>query len=367
MKWLRKVTEGDPSYGAIFLDYLITLKHGIKTFSQMKTEKDTNDPISFSQEYCNIPWGSSSRSYYKVEFFDRKIKRPWRPWTKEFGKLSNNPYSIKRQDGEIRVMAVDVATRAGSSNDATIMSLARLLPTKAGYRTDVVYIESHEGVNTLKQVLRIKQLFFEFCAPEIGDVLVLDIKNSGIGIYDALTGITEDSDRDVEYLPIKIIENPQRIAKDIVEDLNDRAISPDAIPCVYPMVASASLNSSIASTFRTRLKDGLLNFIVVETRLEEYLIARKNKDVMDSAMRAYLLSPAVETTFMINECVSLEMSLTGGGENIRLEEQSTGRKDRFSSVSYLNWYVSLLELELLKEEDETDDFEEFSSMMMVLN
>jgi hypothetical protein len=318
-------------------------------------------------EYENVPWGSSTKSYFKVEFFNRSIKRPWRPWIKSFGKLSNNPYDIKRQSGEIRIISVDVATRAGQTNDATVMTLARLFPTRKGYRTDIVYIESMDGENTEKQALRIKQLFYEFCNPDLGDIIVLDIKNSGIGIYDSMTGVTADPERDLEYPAIKIMEYPENISDDVFEDLDGRALSPDAIPCVYPIAASAVLNSEIASSFRTRLKNKLLNFIVFETRLEEYLVGRDKKLFEDSHMRAYLLSPAIETTFMINECVSLEMSLSGGGENIKLEEQSGARKDRYSSVSYLNWFVSMMDIELLKEDKQTDELEEFLSVAVVIN
>jgi hypothetical protein len=47
IKWFRAMSNGDKSVGAMFLDYLITLNHGIKTFAQMRSEKDTNDPITF--------------------------------------------------------------------------------------------------------------------------------------------------------------------------------------------------------------------------------------------------------------------------------------------------------------------------------
>jgi hypothetical protein len=44
---------------------------------------------------------------------------------------------------------------------------------------------------------------------------------------------------------------------------------------------------------------------------------------------------------------------------IKLEEPEGARKDRYTSCSYLNYYVSLLDTELLKEEDTGDDMAEF--------
>jgi hypothetical protein len=49
------------------------------------------------------------------------------------------------------------------------------------------------------------------------------------------------------------------------------------------------------------------------------------------------------------------MSVSGG--NIKLVEPVGGRKDRYTSLSYGNYYVSLLDLELLKEtENDSDDW-----------
>lgn len=176
-KFLKQVVDGDPDVKGIFLDYLISLKHGIKTKKQMTKEKEKLDPISFLMEYGNIPYGSSSNSFYKLGLFNRTVKRGWRPIRDDIlvsGK--KNPYDIPKLSSEIRVISVDVAMRAGSTNDNTIIACARLVPSKKGWLTEICYMESYNGVNTYLQALRIKQLYKEFQ----GDALVLDIANAGV-------------------------------------------------------------------------------------------------------------------------------------------------------------------------------------------
>jgi chemotaxis receptor (MCP) glutamine deamidase CheD len=94
-----------------------------------------------------------------------------------------------------------------------------------------------------------------------------------------------------------------------------------------------------------------LSFLVDDNAMEEHLIRIGNKDIVnqeDVVLRAYLLAPAIQTNFLINECVSLEMSMTGGGQHIKLSEPSGSRKDRYSSASYGNYYISLLDQDLLR-------------------
>lgn len=343
------VTEKSKDIKVIFLDYLITLEHNIKSKKLMELEEKTLDSISWSQEYLNIPFGGSARAYYKTEFFKRSLKRAWLPRRIEDG-VGKNKYDIPRQPGEIRIMGCDLAFREGSSNDASVLTLLRCLETKKGYKTEVVYIESFSGRNSILQALRIKQLFFEF-AGEKNDIVVLDIANAGISVLEMLGQVTRDDDRDCEYLAMTIMEHPE-ISEKVYTELSEKCLTRDAFPYIFPISASAALNSTIATVFRDRLKRNMIKFLVDENVMEDHLIRRKNKDIIshnDHTMKAYLLSPSIQTNLLINECVSLDMSYTGGGKHIKLSEPNGFRKDRFSSLSYANYYISLLDNQLLKE------------------
>ncbi len=359
-KFLKQMAEGDPDIKGVFLDYPISIKHGIKTKKQMIKEMATLDPITFLMEYGNIPYGSSANSFYKLGLFDRNIKRGWKPITDDnYITTKKNPYDITKLPDEQRIVSVDVAMRAGSTNDNTIISCARLRPSRKGWITDVCYMESHNGKNTGYQALRIKQIFEEFQ----GDVLVLDIANAGIAVADALSSVTKDEVRGVEY-PAYTVMMHDRIDQRVYDELRNRTLAQNAKECIFPVFASASLNSEIAVAFRTRLKKKLVNFLVDDNTEEEFLIKAGNKDILDqddTGIRAYLLQAHLQTSLLINECIALEMVMMNG--NVKLVEPPGGRKDRYTSASYLNYFVSLMDTELLKErytEDYDAEFLEFS-------
>ena len=48
--------------------------------------------------------------------------------------------------------------------------MAKLVPTKKGYKRQVVYVETHNGVGAPAQALRIRQLMTDFEA----DMLIMD-------------------------------------------------------------------------------------------------------------------------------------------------------------------------------------------------
>lgn len=352
--FLKQIAEGNPDIKGIFLDYLISIKHGIKTKKQMIKEMDTLDPVTFLMEYGNIPYGSSANSFYKLGLFNRNIKRSWRPIRDEvYITTKKNVYDIPKLSDERRIVSVDVAMRAGSTNDNTIISCARLLPSRRGWQTEICYMESHNGKNTYLQALRIKQIFEEFQ----GDALVLDILGAGISVFDALSSVTKDEIRGIEY-PAYTVMPSSHIDDRVYEELMRRTLGQDAKECVFPISATSTLNSEIAVSFRTRLKKKLVSFLVDDNTEEEFLIKSGNKDILDqddTGIRAYLLQAHLQTSLFINECIALEMVLMGG--NIKLVEPEGARKDRYTSVSYLNYYVSLMDTELLRDKYTSDEDE----------
>lgn len=361
-KFLKMMADGDLDTRGIFFDYIISLKHGIKTKKQMIKEREKFDPITFLMEYGNIPYGSSSNSFFRMGLFNRNIKRSWRPIRDEvYIATKKNPYDIPKLSEEMRIISVDVAMRAGSTNDNTIITCARLTPSKKGWMTDVVYIESHNGKNTSLQALRIKQLMSEFES----DILVLDVANAGISVFDALSSITKDEIRGIEY-PAYTVMDSQHIDDRVYDELSERTLGQDAVACIFPISATSQLNSTIAVKFKDRLKRRLLNFLIDDNAEEDFLIKSGNKDILDqdeTGLRSYLLQPHLQTSLLINEAIALEMVLISG--IIKLVEPEGARKDRYTSCSYLNYYVSLMDIDLLKDRYNGDDEEEFLGVSLI--
>lgn len=366
-KMLKNIAEGSETNKVIFLDYLLTMKHNIKTREQIIEDKDDMDDIFFTMEMGNLRYGGARRSYYQYSMFKRTVKRPWIPIRFDpSNPKAKNKYDIPRAIGERRMVSVDCASAAGTVNDLTSISCFRMIPVKKGFKSSLIYMEVFNGMNTELQALRIKQIYSEFTGARLpsgdfifddDDTLVLDIANIGRSIYDSLTGVSSDSERDIDYPPLKVMIH-HSIPDVRYKDLDERAISKDAFPCIYPIVGSAVTNSDVASSFRSRLKSGLLHFLVEKNEQEEIYIKKKNKDMFshdDITLKAYVLSPNMNTSIMINEAISLEMSLVGG-DKIKLQERAGQLKDRYSSASYGNYVIGIFENELLKD-DKKDDID----------
>jgi hypothetical protein len=322
---------------------------------------DDVDEMTVQLEYENIPSGSSGKSYFTMSMFKRKLKKAFYPQRELSYNAKKNPYAIRKVDGEIRIMSVDVATRANKVNDNTIIVCVRLIPMVGkGYKRELVYIESHKGVNTNTQAKRIKEVFHDFEC----DWIVLDILNAGIGVYDALTQVTRNDERGIDYEPMTIVD-VDYLEEKAKKDLQDRTLGINPLEVIYPISATAPLNSKIAVAFRTALKSGLWSFLCDQNEAEEFLIKTNKEFLGESSDRAFFLNPYIGTELLIGECVNLDMKLSAG--LIKLEERENTYKDRYSAISYLNWIVSSeFDSDLLAVNEEQDNWDIIESVTFVL-
>lgn len=351
IKTIKMLLNGD-NVGFLATDYLVAIKHGIKTKKLIAKDREKMDEILFLQEYENIPFGESSTSYFKLKMLlkNRVIKRPFYPIKNEDFNEKKFVTSLPKLDNEIRIIAVDVATRAGKANDLTIIGCIRLMPTNKGYHRELVYMESYSGRNTILQTTRIKQIFYDFEA----DYIVLDIANAGITIFDQLSAVSKDDERGIEY-PAMTTMAHHSVEDKTYEDLKQRTIAISAIPVIYPIYASSKLNSQIAVEMRDKLQKRMFSLLINENEAEDMLIQSKRNSnfiSLDSEEKANMIAPYVQSSLFVNEAINLSMTFVSG--NIKLSEPEGGRKDRYTCVSYGNYFASILDNELLKESGDFD-------------
>lgn len=361
-KTIKRMIDGDETANFIALDYLLTIFHNIKSKEMIENETADMDEIIFSTEYLNIPAGSSGKSYYKTNMFPRNIKRAFYPQKMDNYNPKKNPYDFKKVDGEVRILAMDVATRANRNNDQSAIGVIRLLPTSKGYDRHLVYVEVSKGQSTVSQALNVKRLWDD---AQI-DYIVLDLQQSGIAVFDSLSQSTVDDVRGKTYDGFTVFPHDSLDEKLIVE-LQDRTLSLNAKPIIYPIVASQRLNNDIAVSFRTSLQKKLWNFLTSDSQAEEYLIKNSKEfvSIMDDPLeKAFYLSPFVNTDFLVSECINLELNLVNG--IIKLTEPSGGLKDRYSMISYANWFISFLDKEIMKESDTGSDLDALLAVTNVL-
>lgn len=339
----------------IGMDYSISLKHNIKTRNFLIKERKKLDPISWAIEYENQMIAENARSFFNYEQLNknRTLKRAFYPRRNEDALLKQkNKYDIPKQLGEVRIVSCDIAMEGGSDTDNSSFSCIRLLPesseykvmdstgehveVKRGYRRQVVYMEPVHGAETTKQAIRIKQLYTDFNA----DYCVLDGRNAGISVYDMLAKVLFDEERNVEYKPWKCM-NDEKVA--------GRIQIAGAEENVYIIKAQLETNSAIAESMRDVLTSRMIDFLISNTEavdeignfFPEYISA-------DVDTQLFFERPYLETAALINEMIDLEYER---GEQTGLIKiiNNNNRKDRYTSVSYANYFAKMLEHDLLSD------------------
>lgn len=339
-------------------DESIPLKHKIKTMKYFQREKKKQDPLTWRIEFLNERVKENEHAFFTYAMLqqNQKVKKPFYPRTALDVKTNRkNPYDITKQNGEIRLVACDMAFVENKKNDNSIFTCMRLLPDSTtysrssdtnvkidnGYRRVVSYLESVQGGDTTKQALRIRQLFEDFNA----DYIVLDLRNAGISIYDMLARIMYDDERDIEYTPLSCM-NDDAIANRIkIEGAN---------PCIFVINATQTLNSNIAMDFRRVLTDKQIDLLVsFEIASEEVLPNIKDyTNSIDLNGQIFYEAPFLETQAFISETTALVYEKKEQTGAIVIKEQGTNRKDRYTSISYGSWFASALEKDLISANDD---------------
>jgi hypothetical protein len=363
---IKRVCEGDETANFLAFDHLVVLKSGIKTEKMLKDEMADTDEITVQMEYYNIPSGSSGKSYFPSRLFARNIKKAFYPQRAETYNSKKNKYAIPKEEGEIRIVTVDVATRANKVNDNSIIGCIRMIPIIGeGYERHLSYMESHKGQHVGIQAQRIKEIFYDFEA----DFVCLDLQNAGIGVFDSLSENTICDDREITFPPFTVVDEEYSMVKQEVRDdlRNNHTRGLNAIPVIFPISASLDLNSQIANSFRISLQKHLWKFLINDGDGEDYLIKHVPEfisNIDDSESYAFFLSVYVQTSLFISECINLDRKVIG--DKIKLVEKPGCFKDRYSAISYANYVISTeFDKLLLRETDDSDDWDIISSLTQV--
>ena len=351
----------DSSSCMLATDYSIALKHAIKTRAQLIEAKRTTDPITWREEYENEMLREGANAYFTYGLLTKNQVNKKAIYPRRYEDVRNkhkNPYAVSKQNGEIRVLACDMAfIERANKNDNSCFTLIRALPesitytsesidgksieVKNGYRRIVPYIEANPGSDVDKQAIRIKQLYYDMDC----DYLVLDTRNGGLMVYDRLAKVLYDSDRDCEYPAWKCIND---------KDIANRVNVAGALENVFAINASQKLNNDIAIGLRSVLDSQMMELLIsideardiLENNIPEYISA-PDADTMIFYERPYL-----ETQALINEMMSLEYTRNEQTGVITLYETGSNTKDRYVSLAYGNHLISLLEQDLVSDSDD---------------
>lgn len=363
--WMWKIVDqafGDMLGGMesclLAFDEAITLKHNIRTMRQMQKEMKKQDSLTWRIEFLNERVKENEHAFFTYSMLqeNQRLERPFYPRTMlDFRIGKKNPHAIAKQNGEVRIVACDMAFIENKRNDNSVFSCMRLLPERVthqreacgdivinnGYRRVVPYIESVQGGETQKQAIRIRQLYEDFDA----DYIVLDTRNAGVAIYDMLAKIMYDKERDCEYPPLVCMNDDNFANRIKIEGAN---------PCIFVVNASQKMNSDIAQDFRRVLTEHLIDLLVGFDRASEDILPNYKEYISASSpdVQIFYETPFLETQELISETASLTYEKKEQTGAIVIREAGTNRKDRYTSCSYGSYFASLLEKDLISNNDE---------------
>ena len=114
--------------------------------------------------------------------------------------------------------------------------------------------------------------------------------------------------------------------------------------------------------FRNKKINLLVNEFLSENILKEKI---KAFDKLTTGQQLMYKHPYLETTLLTYELVNLEYKIMG--TNVRINEKSDMRKDRYSSLAYNYWVQCQLEREELNKRKNGFDVYEYAEEMKKLN
>lgn len=335
------------SYFCCDLPYTVPLEHGLLTeeaVENIRSEEDM-DEISWDMEMNGKWYGESSTAFFKSNELNplRTLTRAfYQPTDLEYSQLKGKiKCNIPKIQDEIRIIGADIALAAGKENDNSVYTLLRMLPDGEGYRREIVHIEAHNGVNSEKQCIKLKQLFYDFEA----DYIIIDSQGVGISVFNELQKTQYDSDRDIDYEAFTCFNEDKTV---------DKQLSRNALPVIYSLkVTNAQMNHEITMGLKDSILKRKIKFLLNNSEAKDMFIENNNKLIKDGLEQSRLLKPYLQTTLLVNEMINLEYTINSGC--VRVHEKGNARKDRYSSLAYANYLANIIEKEENKKRIDNDD------------
>ena len=343
-------------------DIFTANKHNLKTEDDLEIARDTMSEMEMRMEYFNEPIGEVEGSYYNLESFKENavIVDGFVPPTAEeyVGDYLKGeiPYFREKREGEIRTIYVDFAfsdtVKKSQANDLTVIGCMSGYPNESYDKMfrNLDYMETYSGGKREESILRIRELFYLYGA----DYLVLDIRNGG---SDRLIELTKPYKHEIMGIDMNGfgVVNDVDLLQSFCEDtkaasIREATVDPFAIPVVIPVVGTAERNSNYHVAMRNALASHTIRFLVDEIVLKQ----EKSDDVDFLTLEPHALMRRmlghIQTSLMMEEAVNLEQEVKNGF--IKLIEKRSNFKDRIIATEYGNYLFYLLELKMIKEQQE---------------
>jgi hypothetical protein len=297
-------------------DWQLACEYGRgETKSQILAKKEKLSPIFFATNYESRWVGSTDNCLVDID---------------KLMELRVLPKAELKSDGKSEYyIGVDVARSTKTSNNQTSISIGKVKRDKndrVKYIQLVNLINLPNGMNFTGQAIIIKKLKNTFKAKKV----ILDGNGLGVGCVDELL-----------KLHIDPITGDELIAYDTV-NTDHESDEAETDKCLF-VVNAQGINSDI-----------IVNFInMVESKTLQLLdkVDQNKLDSSDTDFMSNGLLGSIQTEFFIEEVANLQLKTMNGGKLTVERNSKSLDKDRYSSCSYMMYYIMTYENKTKKDKD----------------
>lgn len=352
-RYIQFISEGREDYFAFSFPYQFGIEAGIinKATIEANIREHPDDLKTLQMEYEVIPHGESESAMFSFDDVNRarQLRVPLIPPTNDEyiackGILRTLSTYQRKENGEIRVLSMDIAIGGGRKNDLTVFTIFRLFPNIDYYEKEVAYIEVMNGVNLDQQIIRLKQLFYDlecnYAVIDAGGAIGLEAINSA-------GNITKDIIRNRRY--------PGWRTMNKVEKFDMRITDPNAEPVIFPIQVSGMSASAMQYNMlviaqlefqRRRISLLVAEEIAVEelNKRYQYMQLKTSPDALSIERANNMIGSFANTTALVDEAIKTQIVKLPSGR--WAYDEKSGRKDRVISMIYGLYFINLLEQDL---------------------
>lgn len=335
-------TSKHDRYTPFAQDIFTAIADGSRTWADYRKTKKSMSEIDFRMEILNEMFSENEDAFFDYKSFKENqiLAESFKPPSTLDILMENNISMSEKPANEIRLVIADLAFTGDSGkekNDHTVFMCMSLHWKKFRFERHLDYIETRPGGGADKVVLRLKELFWDYQA----DYLVMDARSGGEAIFDFLSKETEHPERGSLWNPCGFTVVQDRDIQIApwgkIEELANRTVDPNALPCIIPVVATSEINSLGWQSLKKNLETNNIKFLVSMQEAKDNLTDTGDYFNMTSDEFALAVAPYGQTDETIQECVNLSAEYRDG--KVKLVEPRSGFKDRAVVLSYGN-YIS---------------------------
>lgn len=313
----KTMATGDRNYFSIILDKDFAIRTGITDAEFFEQERSNLPEAQYQMEYESVFIGAESNSVFPYELTDacRTLERV----------ETRQPKNSKSQ----YVLSFDIAMSVEATADNSVISILKISERDDGtYMRQLVYMRSFKGVGIDEQAGEIRRLLAKF--PNIVRI-VFDQNGLGESFPKLMNKPWVDPETGREHPPL------------VMDD--EISYIPNAQPLLRGFRGSTDNNQRLATDMRFALEKGLIEFPINSRRALDGTMGSGEDSGEDDKAPMGIEEQAIyiEADALQVEMGNIVASITSTGKYSYGTARASQKKDRYSSVSMGNSYVTELE------------------------